>query len=60
MTIDIKNESSPAYLLAVAEWNPSERIGRERSRLRLNIHQPRAAVTSPPLRPHSRKWFITE
>ena len=31
MTIDIKNESSPARLLAVAEWNPTERIGRERS-----------------------------
>jgi hypothetical protein len=31
MTIDIKNDSSPSGLLAVAEWNPSERIGRERS-----------------------------
>src|SRR5262245_29315973 len=30
-TIDKKNESLPARLLAVAEWNPTERIGRVRS-----------------------------
>jgi|SRR6266545_2710542 len=28
--IDTKNENSPTHLLAVAEWNPPERIGRER------------------------------
>jgi hypothetical protein len=31
MAIDTKNESSPANLLAVAEWNPTERIRRVRS-----------------------------